>query len=182
MGWLCRMGGVLRGQAVAGRRLGLNRSHGCVPFSNTGHSDEIIAPPKQSLRALVARRSRRCVCVCLAQQLFTTIFSIRQMQACGEPSLCSPGRFRTGRFRACSSTAATRRYGCFGARGDAVERVFEPCLRVDAVELGCQWQSASPVHPIRPRTRRQWNLPPDSRMRASRVIHVVSATPWRRAK
>ena len=88
---------------------------------------------------------------------------------------CSPGRFRTGRFRACSSTAATRRCGCLGARGDAVKRVFEPCLRVDAVELGCQERSASPVHPIRPRTRRQWNLPPDGRMRARRVIDVVSA-------
>ena len=109
VGWGACCGEKLLPAAFAPcRRLGLNRSHGCEPFSDTGHSDEIIAPPKQSLRALDARRRAAGVS---AYFLRNVVYN---------------------RFHHTSNASV--------------------------------W-----------RTRRQWNLPPDGRMRARRVIDVVSA-------
>ena len=93
VGWGACCGEKLSPAAFAPRRcLALNRSHGCVRFSDTGRSDEIIAPPQQNLRALDAlgRAATAGESAYVCATLFTTVFSLRQMQACGEPALAVP--------------------------------------------------------------------------------------------
>ena len=76
MSWLCRMGAccgerLLPAAFAPRRRLGLNGSHGCVQFSDTGHSDEIHRSSKAKSQCpcrTAQGRSRRCVCSFLAQR------------------------------------------------------------------------------------------------------------------